>query len=60
MFGPLRCDHCDAVLDEHRAERDRKKFCCVECLRAFDRGELRAISPHIHARAPERQAAGVS
>jgi hypothetical protein len=51
MTGPLRCDHCDAVLDEHRTERDRKRFCCIECLRAFDRGELKAISPHVHVRA---------
>ena len=60
MIGPLRCDHCDAVLDEHRTERDCKRFCCVECLRAFDRGELKAISPHIHVRAPVLQPAGMS
>ena len=60
FMGPLRCDHCDAVLDEHRTERDRKRFCCVECLRAFDRGELKAISPHAHVRAPARQPAGIS
>jgi hypothetical protein len=60
VVSPLRCDHCDAVLDEHRTERDRKRFCCVECLRAFDRGELKAISPHTHVRAPVLQPAGVS
>jgi len=59
VVSPLRCDHCDAVLDEHRTERDRKRFCCVECLRAFDRGELKAISPHAHEWAPARQPAGV-
>jgi hypothetical protein len=49
-MGPLRCDHCDAVLDEHHLERDRKRFCCIECGRAFDRGELKLISPHLHDR----------
>jgi len=45
-----RCDHCDAALRIGRVERDRKRFCCLECLRAFERGELKAISPHDHAR----------
>ena len=58
MIVPLRCDHCDAVLDEHRTERDRKRFCCIECLRAFDRGELKAISPHAHERVATLQTAG--
>ena len=58
MIAPLRCDHCDAVLDEHRTERDRKRFCCIDCLRAFDRGELKAISPHAHDRVPALQAVG--
>ena len=49
-MGPLRCDHCDAVLAEHHVERDRKRFCCIECGRAFDRGELKLISPHQHDR----------
>lgn len=57
MIPRLRCDHCDAVLDENRVERDRKRFCCLPCARAFDRGELRAISPHDHAAAPTRQVA---
>jgi hypothetical protein len=58
MIAPLRCDHCDAVLDEHRTERDRKRFCCIECLRAFDRGELKAISPHAHDRVSALQVVG--
>ena len=58
MIAPLRCDHCDAVLDEHRTERDRKRFCCVDCLRAFDRGELKAISPHAHMRVSALQPVG--
>ncbi len=45
-----RCDHCDAILRVGRVERDRKRFCCLECLRAFERGELKAISPHDHSR----------
>jgi len=52
-MGPLRCDHCDAVLDEHHLERDRKRFCCIECGRAFDRGELKLISPHAHDRSAQ-------
>lgn len=60
LMAPLRCDHCDAMLDEHRVERDRKRFCCVECVRAFDRGDLKAISPHVHRREPSRAAATVS
>ena len=49
MMFRVRCDHCDALLDEDRVERDRKRFCCLDCARAFDRGELKAISPHDHA-----------
>ncbi len=56
MLFRLRCDHCDAPLDEERVERDRKRFCCLDCARAFDRGELKAISPHDHAATPVRQA----
>ena len=48
MMAPMRCDHCDSVLDDDRIERDHKRFCCMECARAFDRGELKAISPHLH------------
>ena len=55
MMFRVRCDHCDALLDEERVERDCKRFCCLECARAFDRGELKAISPHDHASAPVRQ-----
>ena len=59
MAAPVRCDHCDAVLSEVRLERDRKRFCCPDCSRAFDRGELKAISPHVHDRAdPRLQLAG--
>lgn len=60
MMASLRCDHCDAVLSEHRIELNRKRFCCVSCLRAFERGELKAISPHTHADVPVRQRASVS
>ncbi len=56
MLLQVRCDHCDAVLDETRVERDRKRFCCIPCARAFDRGELKAISPHDHATTHTRQA----
>jgi hypothetical protein len=49
-----RCDHCDALLRIGRVERDRKRFCCLECLRAFMDGDLRAISPHDHARRADR------
>jgi hypothetical protein len=56
MMLRLRCDHCDATLDEGRVERDRKRFCCLDCARAFDRGELKAISPHDHAAMPARRA----
>ena len=48
MVAVLRCDHCDAVLSEEYLERERKRFCCSACARAFDRGELKAISPHRH------------
>jgi hypothetical protein len=48
----LRCDHCDAVLGDDRVERDRKRFCCPDCARAFDRGELKSISPHRHEAQP--------
>jgi hypothetical protein len=48
MLFSLRCDHCDAVLRGDHIERDRKRFCCADCARAFDRGELKSISPHAH------------
>ena len=48
MALSLRCDHCDAILGDDRVERDRKRFCCTSCAMAFDRGELKAISPHRH------------
>ncbi|MCC6178489.1 MAG: hypothetical protein IT305_24550 [Chloroflexi bacterium] len=48
MQAPTRCDHCDAALGDERIERDRKRFCCLACLTAFDRGETKAISPHAH------------
>ena len=57
MMFRLRCDQCDAILGEERVERDRKRFCCLDCARAFDRGELKAISPHDHAAAPSPQPA---
>ena len=60
MRAPLRCDHCDAVLNEHHLERDRKRFCCIECGRAFDRGELKAISPHDHTTAARPVAVAAS
>lgn len=60
MKAPLRCDHCDAVLHEHRLELNRKRFCCLACLRAFERGELKAISPHAHVQEPGRQTVGAS
>jgi hypothetical protein len=56
MMFRLRCDHCDASLDDRHIERDCKRFCCLDCARAFDRGELKAISPHDHAAVPARQA----
>ena len=59
-MAPLRCDHCDAVLDEHHVERDRKRFCCIECGRAFDRGELKLISPHLHDRSAKPAVAAFS
>ena len=59
MLFRVRCDHCEALLDDERLERDRKRFCCIECARAFDRGELKAISPHDHAAPRVRQSAGV-
>ena len=60
MKAPLRCDHCDAVLDEHHFERDRKRFCFIECGRAFDRGELKLISPHLHDRSAQPAAMAFS
>ena len=48
MLHAMRCDHCDAILTDNRVERHRKRFCCSECARAFDEGELKAISPHRH------------
>ncbi len=48
MAAPLRCDHCDAILASSHIERDCKRFCCSDCAKAFDRGELKAISPHAH------------
>ena len=48
MAAVLRCDHCDAVLSADYVERERKRFCCSACAHAFDRGELKAISPHRH------------
>ena len=48
MLLLLRCDHCDATLGNDYVERDRKRFCCADCNKAFDRGELKAISPHAH------------
>jgi len=59
MKAPLRCDHCDTVLSEQRIELRRKRFCCLACLRAFERGELKAISPHVHVLEPARQTVGV-
>ena len=59
MMFRVRCDHCDALLTDERVERDRKRFCCLECARAFDRGDLKAISPHEHTAAPARQAVPV-
>ena len=52
MAFSMRCDHCDAILGEDRVERDRKRFCCHDCSIAFDRGELKAISPHRHDASP--------
>ncbi len=51
LFRP-RCDHCDAILADKHLERDRKRFCCADCARAFDRGDVKAISPHAHDAAP--------
>jgi hypothetical protein len=48
MLAPVRCDHCDAILAEDHVERDRKRFCCADCAKAFERGELKSISPHQH------------
>ena len=48
MAAPLRCDHCDAILASRHIERDCKRFCCSDCAKAFDRDELKAISPHAH------------
>lgn len=59
-MAPLRCDHCDAVLDAAHIERDRKRFCCMDCGRAFDRGELKVISPHLHDRSEVRQPVSAS
>ena len=59
MLFRLRCDQCDALLSGSHIERDRKRFCCLECARAFDRCELKAISPHDHETAPARAPAGV-
>jgi hypothetical protein len=47
------------VLAEHRIELNRKRFCCVVCLRAFERGELKVISPHAHVKEAARQTASV-
>ncbi len=58
MLFRLRCDHCEAVLGEGHLERDRKRFCCADCARAFDRGETKAISPHIHEEASTRVEVG--
>ncbi len=54
MLFRLRCDHCEAVLGDRHLERDRKRFCCADCARAFDRGESKAISPHTHEEAATR------
>lgn len=48
LMATPRCDHCDAILRVGKVERDRKRFCCLKCLRAFMLGELTAISPHNH------------
>ncbi len=45
---PLRCDHCDAMLDASPIERECKRFCCSECAKAFYQDELKAISRHVH------------
>lgn len=55
----VRCDQCDVPLSEERVERDRKRFCCLDCARAFDRGELKAISPHEHGAATTRPTAAL-
>jgi len=62
MFRTLRCDHCDAILTDERVERHRKRFCCADCARAHDRGDLKSISPHRHEAGSEiaaRHPAGV-
>ncbi len=48
MLLRLRCDQCDTLLGDDYLERDRKRFCCSDCARAFDRGDLKSISPHVH------------
>ena len=50
LMSMPHCDHCDALLRVGKVERDRKRFCCVECLRAYMDGALKAISPHDHSR----------
>ena len=50
MRGPLRCDQCGATLVSPHIERNRKRFCCSSCLKAFLLVEPRAISPHVHPR----------
>jgi hypothetical protein len=52
MWLRLRCDQCEALLADEYLERDRKRFCCGECARAFDRGDLKSISPHAHESTP--------
>jgi hypothetical protein len=51
MIAVLRCDQCDAYLGERFVERDRKRFCCSECLHAFDIGMPKSVSPHRHPEA---------
>jgi hypothetical protein len=55
MRAWLRCDQCDTVLEDEHLERDRKRFCCADCAGAFDRGDLKSISPHDHHADAARQ-----
>ena len=52
-----RCDQCDTALRVGQIERDRKRFCCLVCLRAFVDGDLRPSVRTITRPRPLHQAA---
>jgi hypothetical protein len=55
-----RCDQCDTILRVGQIERDRKRFCCLICLRGFMDGDLKSISPHDHSSRASLVASAIS